>query len=323
MTFNYTPLFRELSDEGHGQWSAVLQAECRKQISTEAHGNLEVWQRILDQLPLVSSCTRNECHGTVTVQGDASPDVVQSMRSLLMEVRPWRKGPFDLFGIAIDTEWRSNLKWDRLKGHVELRDRNVLDIGCGNGYYGWRMLSAGARRVVGLDPFLLYVAQHEAIRRYAGPSAPNYVLPVSDEVIPERLNAFDVTFSMGVLYHRSSPIDHLQKLRASLRPGGQVVLETLVIESSESTVLVPQGRYAKMRNVWFIPSVSMLQTWLSRTGFRDIVVVDVSRTSTAEQRRTEWMTYESLADFLNPEDDRQTIEGYPGPVRAVLTAIAS
>ena len=173
--------------------------------------------------------------------------------------------------------------------------------------------------MIGLDPFPLYVMQHEIIKRYAS-DAPNYVVPSSDDCLPKALEAFDVTLSMGVLYHRTSPIDHLQVLCGSLKRGGQLVLETLVVDSDDQTVLVPQGRYAKMRNVWFIPSVSMLSLWLKRTGFRNINIIDVTATTTDEQRGTDWMTFESLPDFLDPQDASRTIEGYPAPLRAILTA---
>ena len=241
---------------------------------------------------------------------------------LLMDFHPWRKGPFEILGCRIDTEWRSNWKWDRLTEAVDFRSRAVLDIGCGNGYYGWRMLGAGADWVLGCDPFLLYVMQFEVLRKYATEDLLNrhFVVPIGDEEIPDGLNFFDITLSMGVLYHRTSPIDHLRKVASTLKPNGQVVMETIVVDSTEPTVLVPKGRYAKMRNVWFLPSVPMLELWMSRTGFCEIEVVDVSLTTTEEQRRTEWMTFESLADFLDPNDASKTIEGYPAPRRALLVA---
>jgi len=127
---------------------------------------------------------------------------------------------------------------------------------------------------------------------------------------------------MGVLYHRRSPLDHLYELRACLRSGGELVLETLVIEGEEGTVLMPEGRYAKMRNVWFFPSIATMELWLRRCDFKDVRCVDVSTTSLDEQRATQWMTFESLADFLDPDDRTKTIEGHPAPMRAVFTAIA-
>ncbi len=202
----------------------------------------------------------------------------------------------NLFGLPIDTEWRSDLKWDRLSEHIDFADKKVLDVGCGNGYYGWRMLAAGAELVLGCDPFSLYIVQYEVLRRYASPPEQHFVVPLADHEIPP-VESFDLTLSMGVLYHRSSPMDHLQSLWKTLKPGGQLVLETLILESPGSEVLVPEGRYAKMRNVWFIPTLPLLETWLRRTGFKEIRILDVTRTTISEQRSTAWMTYESLARF--------------------------
>ncbi|KAG1707730.1 tRNA U34 carboxymethyltransferase [Nymphon striatum] len=126
---------------------------------------------------------------------------------------------------------------------------------------------------------------------------------------------------MGVLYHRPSPIHHLQELKSFLRSGGELVLETLILEGEGTEVLIPEDRYAKMRNVWFIPTTAVLVRMLERVGFINIRVVDVNKTSVEEQRSTEWMTYESLPDFLDPEDSNKTIEGDAAPVRAVVEVV--
>jgi tRNA (mo5U34)-methyltransferase len=334
--FNYESLFRQLEAEGHCDWVESLRTACRNAIQSDRHGLLPTWLDLLQQIPVPDESSWQIKDGHVVVPargsgvffGQTTSDTTNEpepkktpdpLPHILQQFRPWRKGPFNLGGTVINTEWRSDLKWDRIANHVEWRDRRVLDVGCGNGYFGWRMLDAGAQSVVGLDPFLLFVVQHEIVRRLAG-DAPNYVLPLTDACLLPQLNAFDIALSMGVLYHRTSPIDHLQMLRESLKPGGQLVLETLVVESEEPTVLVPEDRYAKMRNVWFIPSPSMLTLWLQRTGFRDIKVIDITPTTSTEQRGTDWMTFESLSDFLDPNDSTRTAEGYPAPVRAVLTA---
>ena len=197
----------------------------------------------------------------------------------------------------------------------------MLDIGCGNGYHGWRMLGEGAELVLGIDPTLISVMQYQVVQRYVG-DRNHYVLPLGIEDVPADLACFDSVFSMGVLYHRRAPLDHLFELRGCLRPGGELILETLVVEGGEGTVLMPEGRYAKMRNVWFLPSVSTMMLWLRRCGFKNVECVDVNRTSIEEQRQTEWMTFESFADFLDPEDHTKTIEGYPAPLRAVFVATA-
>jgi tRNA (mo5U34)-methyltransferase len=243
-------------------------------------------------------------------------------------LHPWRKGPYELFGVTIDTEWRSDWKWDRLAAHIEpLDDRLVLDVGCGNGYHCWRMALAGARHVIGIDPTAVFVAQFLAVQQLVHVIAPSLagsvdMLPVGVEAMPPAQRRFDTVFSMGVLYHRRSPIDHLLELHDALRPGGQLVLETLVIEGAGGEVLVPPGRYAKMRNVWFLPTTELLQTWLARCGFRDIRTIDATPTTTAEQRSTEWMRFESLVDYLSAENPGKTIEGHPAPRRAILIAMA-
>ena len=242
------------------------------------------------------------------------------LRNALKALMPWRKGPFHIAGIDIDCEWRSDLKWERLRHAIApLAGRTVLDIGCGSGYHCWRMRAAGAALVVGIDPTPLYAMQFQALQHYINdPRVQMWPLGIED--LPDDMPCFDTLFSMGLLYHRRSPLDHLQQLRALLRPGGELVLETLVVAGDARTCLMPQGRYAKMRNVWFIPSVAMLTIWLTRCGWRNVRLIDCTATTTHEQRATEWMAFESLADFLDPADPTRTVEGYPAPLRAVLTA---
>ncbi len=316
--FDRERLYTRLTDDGHGEWVNALRSKTDDALTKDRHGNLQNWIDVWNQLPDAKDAKLSADRDAVTIEGELTVDEQTSLRQKLMAFHPWRKGPFELFGLTIDTEWRSCLKWDRLAPHVEFRERRVLDVGCGNGYYGWRMIQAGASLVLGFDPFLLFLMQFEVVRRYADPAVAHYVLPLTDEDIPKRLHAFDVTLSMGVLYHRTSPIDHLQSLWHSLRPGGTLVLETLIIESEDLTCLVPEDRYAKMRNVWFIPSIPMLKLWLQRTGFRDLQVIDASPTTVAEQRRTDWMTFESLADFLDPAEPNRTFEGHPAPVRVMM-----
>jgi len=285
------------------------------------HGDLNRWQSGFSALPDVTPSTIHLDASAVKI--GASTDISdsdQSIESALKQLHPWRKGPFDLFGVHIDTEWRSDWKWDRLKDAITpLAGRTVLDVGCGSGYHLWRMLGTGAKLALGIDPTALFSMQFAAIKRYQ-PDAPAFILPVGIEAMPANMGCFDTVFSMGILYHRRSPIDHLLELKSLLTNDGELVLDTLVIAGDENRCLIPHGRYAKMRNVWFIPSVDMLTLWLKRAGFSEIRTIDISITSTEEQRSTEWMTFESLADYLDPDDSSRTIEGHPAPVRAILTA---
>ena len=257
---------------------------------------------------------------TVGELNDCSSEVRAQLAQQLRVLMPWRKGPFNLFGVDINTEWQSNLKWNRLKDHIKpLQDRIILDVGCGNGYYGWRMLGENANYVIGLDPTLLFFMQFKAVKKYL-PDANIDILPLGIQELPDIALNFDTVFSMGVIYHRRDPVEHLQQLYRCLNEKGELVLETLIIESDEMDVLVPDGRYARMNNVWAIPNVNKLLEWVERSGFINAHVVDITKTTNEEQRVTDWMQFESLADFLDKQDMNKTIEGYPAPVRAILLA---
>lgn len=307
-----------LRERGHDAFADSVASLCAARLNQPTNGDLKRWVQALQQLPAPNGRRLRYDNGAVQVLG--ASDDTGGLRETLMTFHPWRKGPFEFLGLKIDTEWRSDWKWDRIADAVDLSDKSVIDVGCGNGYYGWRMLGAGASMVLGLDPILRFVMQFEVFNRYESAPRRHFVMPMIDTDLPEKLWAFDVAFSAGVLYHRTSPIDHLRSLANSLRPGGKLVLETLIIEDDSPNVLVPEDRYAQMRNVWFLPSIAMLDRWLRRTGFHDIRTIDVTPTTTKEQRSTEWMTFQSLADFLDPSDPARTVEGYPGPVRATLVA---
>ena len=243
-----------------------------------------------------------------------------AVRNGLLALSPWRKGPFAIGDVLIDAEWRSNLKWDRAAAVMSpLTDRFVLDVGCGNGYYALRMLGAGARAVIGTDPTLIYVLQFEAIRRFLKP-LPAHVLPLRLEGLAPLPACFDTVFSMGVLYHQRAPIDHLRALRSALRQGGELILETLILPGDTPLSRTPQQRYARMRNVWHLPTLSELSVWLARAGFSDVEPGAAALTSTDEQRSTEWMPFDSLSEALDPADPTLTIEGWPAPLRVVVRA---
>lgn len=317
----YADLFHWLRKHHREHWVADLERRLTERFEHRPHGDLPRWLQALNRLPAMTGVKAHLDQPRVTLDSeDVSPEEADAVRAGLEGLIPWRKGPFHLFGTTIDTEWRSDWKWDRIAPHLSpLRNRDILDVGCGSGYHCWRMLGAGAHRVLGVDPSLLFLMQFLALKHYLG-EVPVDLLPLKMEDLPDQLQLFDTTFSMGVLYHRRSPLDHLLELKGSLRPGGELVLETLVIEGREGQTLMPEDRYGRMRNVWFIPSVATLERWLQRTGFEDIRCVDVSRTTTDEQRQTDWMRFQSLADFLDPSDPSKTIEGYPGPLRATLIA---
>ena len=302
------------------EWLTRLPEQFIKGLSPTRYGDLPHWREALGALPSLSATDIQLNSARVGVTGQISAESHAALQAALMGLHPWRKGPFELCGLHIDTEWRSDWKWDRLEDAIApLGGRRVLDVGCGNGYHCWRMLGAGAAEVIGIDPTPLFILQFKAVQHYL--QQPGiHVLPMTLEATPEHLPVFDTVFSMGVLYHRRDPMAHLMSLKHKLTSGGQLVLETLVIEGDEDALLEPNGRYARMGNVWKLPSPGLAARWLKQAGFSEVEIVDVGMTSFDEQRRTAWMTFHSLKEFLDPEDPTLTIEGFPAPRRAILTA---
>ena len=312
--------YQQIAKSPLSHWLETLPA----QIATwqrDQHGLFKQWSNAVEFLPEIQPWKLDLLH-SVTAESEEplSEGQVKRIDTLMRHLMPWRKGPFSLYGVNIDTEWRSDWKWDRVLPHLsDLSGRTILNVGCGSGYHMWRMIGAGAHLAVGIDPTQLFLCQFEAVRKLLGNDQRAHLLPLGIEQLPA-LKAFDTVFSMGVLYHRRSPLEHIWQLKDQLVSDGELVLETLVVEGDENTVLVPGDRYAQMRNVYFIPSAPALKNWLEKCGFVDVRIVDMNVTSTEEQRRTEWMITESLADFLDPNDPTKTIEGYPAPLRAVLIA---
>ncbi|MGL4206999.1 MAG: tRNA 5-methoxyuridine(34)/uridine 5-oxyacetic acid(34) synthase CmoB [Aeromonadaceae bacterium] len=318
---DFASFYQVIAKDRLSPWLNVLPAQLHAWQHEQLHGNLPRWQRVLAKLTSYQA-QHIELKESVTLglAEELSEGERSKLENLLQHLHPWRKGPYHLFGIHIDTEWRSDWKWDRVLPHITpLAGRRVLDVGCGSGYHMWRMLGEEARLVVGIDPSALFLCQFCAIKQLAGNDPRIHFLPLGIEQLP-KLEAFDTVFSMGVLYHRRSPIDHLLQLRDQLRDGGELILETLIVDGGPNEVLVPGERYAQMRNVWFIPSGAALIRWVEKCGFENVRIVDESITSTEEQRRTAWMRNDSLAEFLDPTDSGLTIEGYPAPKRAVLIA---
>lgn len=150
----YRSLYPQLEALGQQLWSEQLQQTLPLKMSVTGHGKMAGWQAALQTLPEIQP-------SSVELKAKVEIGRVEELRTVsqeeltsqLMAFHPWRKGPYTLFGVEIDTEWRSDWKWDRLLPHIQpLAGRKVLDIGCGNGYHGWRMRGEGAEFVLGIDP---------------------------------------------------------------------------------------------------------------------------------------------------------------------------
>ena len=313
---NFTALFDQLRKAGFQQWVSDLEAQ--QKVWYLQHGDYLRWSEALSQLPEIDNVRGYFDRDAITVEGDCEDQ--QLLQYCLKGLMPWHKGPYQFADILIDSEWRCELKWQRVLPHLtSLENRRVLDIGCGNGYHCWRMLDQSPDMVLGIEPSVLFNLQFQAVQKYMQRTE-IHLLPLGIEGMPANMSWFDTVFSMGVFYHRKSPIDHLYQLLGLLAPGGELCLETLVIDGSDGDVLVPRDRYARMNNIWFLPSPEELAKWLTRCGFEDVKIVDITATTTDEQRSTEWMQFESLSKCLDQKNKNQTMEGLPAPKRAVLVA---
>jgi len=321
---DYHAVYSLLNASENKIWLKILPQQIVEAFDFKRHGTSAKWQSIIESMRLPRPSQTHFNHDCIKI-GDIDDIGVVRQRQLkakLMEFHPWRKGPYNLFGIYLDSEWRSDWKWQRLENHISsLKNRLVLDVGCGNGYHCWRMLGAGAKAVIGIDPSLVNVMQFQLIKKLGG-DAPVYLLPITLEAIPAATHLFDSVFSMGVLYHRRSPIDHLLELKDTLRAGGELILETLIIDGNLGETMLPEGRYAKMRNVWFLPSCETLISWMKRCGFKNSRIVNINQTTIEEQRSTKWMRFYSLEQFLDKNNKDLTCEGLPAPKRVIIIANA-
>ncbi|MCP3874324.1 MAG: tRNA 5-methoxyuridine(34)/uridine 5-oxyacetic acid(34) synthase CmoB [Desulfobacteraceae bacterium] len=290
-----------------------------------AKGNFLKYKKILESIPDFIPSSIDFKHEAITIgdKSDLTTKDASFLNEKLEQLCPWRKGPFNLFGIKIDSEWQSWMKWDRVEPHLgNLKGRRILDIGPSNGYYMFKMAGHNPLMVLGVEPQSSFYFQYLTLQKFLKQDNV-FCLPIPHDQLPKMDKYFDTVFCMGVLYHRKSPVQMLKDIFDSMKPGGELVLENLIIDSKQNFCLFPKDRYAKMRNIFFIPDLLVMESWLLRAGFTNIRCVDVTKTSIEEQRKTKWIQTETLKDFLDPNDPNKTIEGYPAPVRAIFIANAT
>jgi len=247
---------------------------------------------------------------------DAQSQQVEETARLM---KPWRKGPFQINNLFIDSEWQSQIKYNLLEPHFDLTDNVVGDIGCNNGYYLFRMLTQKPKKLIGFDPSAIYYSQFQFINHFIKSDIKYELLGVEHVEFYE--HKFDTLFCLGVLYHRSDPVTMLKSLYKGLNKGGELILDTFMIDGEEEMCLTPKDRYSKIPNIYFVPTVPALINWCLRAGFESVEVLETMITEPNEQRKTEWIDTQSLEDFLDPEDSTKTIEGYPAPKRVYIKTI--
>ena len=294
----------------------------KKKEACRTWKNVEPWHTKIQELSrLINIDDLSIDYGdwfSVGKKEDLTHEELELVRQTAKILIPWRKGPFNLFGIEIDSEWQSNIKYNLIRPHFDLKDKIVADIGCNNGYYMFRMLEDKPKKLIGFDPAPLTLHQFEFVNHF-----------VKSDIIYEMLGVehlefynhkFDFIFMLGVLYHRADPVGTLKSLARGLNSKGEILIDTFMIDGDEEICLTPNKRYSKIPNIYFIPTIPALTNWLTRAGFENIEVIAVTTTTSEEQRKTSWSFDQSLEDFLDEDDKTKTVEGYPAPKRVYMKA---
>ena len=181
-----------------------------------------------------------------------------------------------------------SFKWRNFEHAIprDLTGLNVLDVGCNAGFYSIQMKQRGAKRVVGIDHDLDYLAQ----ARFA---AHVLDLDISFEQLSvyqvgQLREKFDLVLFMGVFYHLRHPLLALDLLRhhvtkdwfvfQSMQRGSQtnpVIAEEYPF--SEIAIFDKPG-FPKMHFVehsysgdctnWWIPNRACAEAVLRSSGFR-------------------------------------------------------
>lgn len=281
------------------------------------NGNIPKWALALNEIKTQTRGVMSFKHPYLYIDTEVKNQ--QALEQSLKKFTPWRKGPYQIGKLKLESEWRGDKKWDRLYKNINVKNKKVLDIGCGNGYFTYLLALSEAKIALGIEPFLLFNYQFQAINSLINHPTNAFVLPLKLEQMPQ-YKVFDVIFSMGVLYHQKEPLKHLKYIKTLMQDDAQLVLETLIIDEKYGNYIAPKDRYARMRNVWCLPSLNTLKNWLISTGFNNIEVININQTNQEEQRATHWIgnNTKSLKDFLDNNDKNFTIEGLPAPKRAIL-----
>lgn len=283
--------------------------------------NVEPWYLQLQEACKIEKSDLEIDYGdwfSVGKKDDLTNDEYEVILKTAKKLIPWRKGPFKIFGLEIDSEWQSNIKYNLIRPYFNLKDKVVADIGCNNGYYMFRMLEDKPKRLIGFDPSPLTLHQFEFINHFVKSDIVYEMLGV--EHLEFYNHKFDFIFMLGVLYHRPDPVGTLKSLARGLNSKGEILIDTFMIDGEDEICLTPNKRYSKIPNIYFIPTIPALKNWLERAGFENIEVIATTVTTSEEQRKTEWSFDQSLEDFLDENDKTKTVEGYPAPKRVYVKA---
>ena len=241
------------------------------------------------------------------------------IEKVIESLMPWRKGPYNILGNFIDSEWNSSLKWKRIKPYLSsIKNQNICDLGCNNGYFMFKMLKENPNLILGLDPTIRYYLQFIFLSKNLDYKNLFFELMGFKELHFFK-GIFDLVLCLGILYHHQDPIYILKEIHQSLKKNGKVIIDCQGIKGEKDIALFPKRTYAAKKGFWFLPTLNCLKNWIKRSGFQDYEVIFCEKLDwNKEQRKSQHSPFNSLKEGLLNEE--ATIEGYSVPVRFYLIA---
>ena len=296
--------------------------DLRKEPNRILHskGNLP-YLEVIDQMPNYQF-KNNDFSSDAVRFGEAqdlSDEQRAALKEQLMELIPWRKGPFEIAGIELDAEWRSERKWDKVLPHLpDWKGQRICDIGSNSGYYMYRLLEGNPEFVLGMDPTLKFYLQFKALQKLTADNCLHYEAFGMENLV-HYPKFFDTMLCMGILYHHPDPVGMLRVMNQAMKPGGTLIVESQAIPGKDHVALFPDETYAMVKGTYFVPTGNCLINWMKKAKFTDIQLFASHPMTHEDQRQTEWMPFRSYKDFVNAENTL-TAEGYPAPYRVYISA---
>lgn len=128
---------------------------------------------------------------------------------------------------AKEQPWRSRVETYSLMQRLgDLRDKTVVDVACGEGYFTRRLRQAGAAQVVGIDISQRMIELARA-QEAGAPLGIDYRVEDARAIVPQQ--AFDLAFSAWLLVYAHDRAELAQMCRGlacRIRPGGRFVTIT-------------------------------------------------------------------------------------------------
>jgi len=133
------------------------------------------------------------------------------------------------------------LRLDWIRQYVELKDRSVVDIGCGGGILAESMATAGAN-VVGIDMAEGPLAVARLHQVESGVDV-DYRHSTAEDLAANEAGSYDVVTCLEMLEHVPDPSAVIRSCAELLKPGGDVFFSTINRNSKSFVFAIVGAEY--------------------------------------------------------------------------------